>query len=314
VNASTALGTGTITLNDARVWAQSNTLVTIPNNIAVTANGGWISGESINNGYLGSISTVSGSPLLMIGGDKVSGAALNFWGSMSGFTGTLVVDTVNSSVNLFGASLGSSNANLMFSNNGALGFVGWSGSIASPVTINFAELSTFTNSSGGRLTANVAANLTYQIGDNTNNTTNFAGIIQNGSGLVALTKIGTNNQVFLTANTYTGGTNVSGGTLTFAAPHALPNFTSLTVGNGALAYAANHSIGVIGASKNNLFASSLTLAGVSNAWTGKLDLGNNDMDVQNGNLTQLSNQVAQGFNGGTWNNTGGIAQRRRGGR
>jgi autotransporter-associated beta strand protein len=54
-------------------------------------------------------------------------------------------------------------------------------------------------------------------------------------------------------------------------------------------------------------ATALNIAGTTNAWTGKLDLTNNDLDVQNGNLAQLTNQVAEGYNGsagGLWNGAG----------
>jgi hypothetical protein len=50
----------------------------------------------------------------------------------------------------------------------------------------------------------------------------------------------------------------------------------------------------------------LTLAGSSGAWTGKLDLSNNDMIVGNGNLTTMTNQIKQGYAGGAWNGAGGI--------
>ena len=66
--------------------------------------------------------------------------------------------------------------------------------------------------------------------------------------------------------------------------------------------AANHGPGPI----NTLFASSLSIAGATNAWTGKLDLSNNDLDVQNGNLAMLTDQLRQGYDGGTWNGSGGI--------
>ena len=57
-----------------------------------------------------------------------------------------------------------------------------------------------------------------------------------------------------------------------------------------------------------LLTGGLTLAGTANAWTSKLDLSNNDMDVQHGNLATLSNQLKAGYNLGTgyWNGTHGI--------
>ncbi len=63
--------------------------------------------------------------------------------------------------------------------------------------------------------------------------------------------------------------------------------------------AANRQLLVVG-------GTGLTLAGSAGAWTGRLDLGNNDMDVPGGSLATVTNQVAQGFNGGAWNGSGGI--------
>ena len=50
----------------------------------------------------------------------------------------------------------------------------------------------------------------------------------------------------------------------------------------------------------------LTLAGSAGNWTGKLDVGNNDLDLPNASLATVTDQVRQGFNGGTWSAAGGI--------
>jgi hypothetical protein len=52
---------------------------------------------------------------------------------------------------------------------------------------------------------------------------------------------------------------------------------------------------------------SLTLAGSSGAWTSLLDLTNNDAIVHDGSLADITNQLAEGFNGVTpWTGTAGI--------
>jgi autotransporter-associated beta strand protein len=135
-------------------------------------------------------------------------------------------------------------------------------------------------------------------GDGTN--TSFAGTISGIGG--TLTKIGTGNQTLTGSNSYSGGTIVNGGKLTFASPTALPLFTALSVGASGTAVAANFSTGT----KNTLFVSSLTLAGSTGAWTGIVDLGNNDMVVRGGSVSTVTNQVASGFAGGTWQGSGGI--------
>jgi autotransporter-associated beta strand protein len=134
-------------------------------------------------------------------------------------------------------------------------------------------------------------------GDGTSTT--FTGVI---SGTGSLTKIGVGTQTLAGSNTYSGGTTVTGGTLAFAAPGALPLFTSLTIGSGAEAMAASHT----GSAKNTLFVTGLSIAGNTGAWTGLLDLANNDMVVRGGSLATITNQLAQGYAGGTWQGSGGI--------
>ena len=134
-------------------------------------------------------------------------------------------------------------------------------------------------------------------GDGTSTT--FSGVI---SGPGSLTKIGGGTQTLTGVNTYSGGTIVTGGVLAFAAPGALPMFTSLTIGSGAEAVAASH----VGSTKNALFVTGLSIAGTAGAWTGKLDLINNDMVVRGGSLATLTSQVAQGYANGTWQGSGGI--------
>jgi autotransporter-associated beta strand protein len=100
------------------------------------------------------------------------------------------------------------------------------------------------------------------------------------------------------SNTYSGGTTVTAGTLVFNSPNALPNFSALTIASAGVARAANYSAG---SSKNTLFTSSLSIA-----VGGKLDLGNNDLVVQNGSLSGITGEVALGYNGGKWNGASGI--------
>jgi hypothetical protein len=50
----------------------------------------------------------------------------------------------------------------------------------------------------------------------------------------------------------------------------------------------------------------LTLAGSTGHWTGLLDLNNNDLDLPGESLATVTNQLAQGYNNGKWNGSGGI--------
>jgi len=51
----------------------------------------------------------------------------------------------------------------------------------------------------------------------------------------------------------------------------------------------------------------LAIAGTTGNWTGSLNLANNDLDLPGASLATVSDQVKQGYNGGTWNGSDGIA-------
>jgi hypothetical protein len=53
-----------------------------------------------------------------------------------------------------------------------------------------------------------------------------------------------------------------------------------------------------------LTTATLSLTGSAGGWTGTLDLTNSDLDVSAGSLGTITNQVATGFGGGTWNGAG----------
>ena len=50
----------------------------------------------------------------------------------------------------------------------------------------------------------------------------------------------------------------------------------------------------------------LTIAGSSGNWTGLVDLANNDLDLPGASLAAVTDQVRQGYAGGSWKGTGGI--------
>jgi hypothetical protein len=101
---------------------------------------------------------------------------------------------------------------------------------------------------------------------------------------------------------------VDAGTYTFAPPAAGSGIApvqlaDLDIGAGAtvvIPSAASHS-------DRYLFElGGLSIAGSAGAWTGRLDLGANDLDVSNDSLATLTSQLTQGYANGTWNGTGGI--------
>ena len=109
--------------------------------------------------------------------------------------------------------------------------------------------------------------------------------------------------------TNTGSTDtltVTGGTFTFPAPAAATApvpFTlgTVTVGAGATVALANPATP---AGRAALVLSSLSLAGPTNAPTGRLDLGGNDLVLLNGSAAMATAWAAAGFAGGTWTGQG----------
>ena len=79
----------------------------------------------------------------------------------------------------------------------------------------------------GTVTSSDAGSATLTEGAN-NNSGTFSGVIQNGSGTVALTKIGSGTETLSGADTYSGPTTVSAGTLQVGASNAIPSTSDVT--------------------------------------------------------------------------------------
>jgi fibronectin-binding autotransporter adhesin len=112
------------------------------------------------------------------------------------------------------------------------------------------------------------------------------------AGTGSLTKYGTGSVTLLTSNSYTGGTVVNAGTLTFGAANAFPVNTSLNIASGAMVTIANHST-------NAVFVPQLS----SLTNSGTIDITNNALIVHNGSIGTITAEVAAAFNGGTWTGT-----------
>ncbi len=157
-----------------------------------------------------------------------------------------------------------------------------------------------------------------------------------------LTKSGLGTTTLAAVNTYNGPTTVTAGTLAIASGASIAD-TTITVNpsaglqisgtvpttahltsNGATTFAANTATGFLprtlaaitigsagdvalsapsaAANRSVLITGSLSFT----AGTGLLDLDANDMIVHAGGLSQLTSEIAGGYNGGSWNGAGGI--------
>jgi hypothetical protein len=134
-------------------------------------------------------------------------------------------------------------------------------------------------------------------------------VVNSGAGSDTLTQTAQPGGVL----SFTGGAsdtlNINSGNYAFPAPSAgagivATSFNTLSIAMGStvsLATAAQHS------DRTVLSLSTLTILGGTDAWTGKLDLGGNDLIVSAGNLTTITNQIKSGLNAaasGYWNGNG----------
>ena len=95
--------------------------------------------------------------------------------------------------------------------------------------------------------------------------------------------------------TGTGTVATTGGQVNLSATRSL---SGLNVGAGGLFK--------LGLGNGSLSLGSLVLAGAANAWTGTLDVTNNDLILHGASLATVTNLVVQGFAGGQWLGPGGI--------
>ena len=149
------------------------------------------------------------------------------------------------------------------------------------------------------ISSNIQLRVANAIAINTSSGTTASGIdllisggINEFEGSGMLNKMGTGTLQLSGSNSYTGGTNVSGGKLVLASAHALPNNGGLTIGAGTAVQVANH-------------GTNPTYVPQTNALTnaGSLDIVNNAMVINNGSIGAITAQVASAFNKGLFTGT-----------
>jgi hypothetical protein len=105
------------------------------------------------------------------------------------------------------------------------------------------------------------------------------------------------------ATTYTGATTVAGGRLVLS--HPLTTSSSVTIQSGAAAELQQGGAAT-------LLVPTLSIAGTTNAWSGKLDIKDNDVILRSspanrlGDFARVTNQLKQGanFSGAAWTGNG----------
>jgi autotransporter-associated beta strand protein len=164
--------------------------------------------------------------------------------------------------------------------NGTLDLGGFSG------TVNgLSGSGTVTNSGPGPSTLTAGAN---------DQTSSFSGTLSNAGGSLALVKTGTGTLTLGGANTHTGGTTVSAGTLLLANADALAG-GAIAVANGALARAQAS------------LPKAVTVTTLNINTTGQFDLTDNSMVVRGMDAGQVHSLIQNAYSAGHWNGGTGLS-------
>ena len=285
-------GTGTLTLSGVNTFTGNTTIsagvLTIA---ATTALPGWNTSGiySVGNGAtLAVYNAVTDANITnMVYGTTnfTSGSAIGFDTTTANRTSSLVlsntsrgnlglskmgantltlsgVNTYTGTTTIFGGTLLASNTNALGATNGAIAAMGGILDLGGNA-FNRTGLITF---SGGTVTNGTLSN---------NTTTNFAA--QSGTvaailaGSAGLTQSGTGTTTLAAANTYTGTTTISGGTLAYGINDAIVNANAVTVNGGTLAIGAfSDTVGAVTLGSGSITGTTGVLTGSSYSVTSGL--------------------------------------------
>jgi hypothetical protein len=95
------------------------------------------------------------------------------------------------------------------------------------------------------------------------------------------------------------GGNGGTGTLTVSTLTYLYSDSSTTIGAGSSLIIPSAGVGT-----GKFGTDTLSIAGTTNAWLGKLDIGIASVNLRDGDLATVTNQLKTGFNNGKWNGQG----------
>ena len=273
--ASTSFGSGAIVLgdgntgtNDILLMADTTESTTIANNITVAnlgtglvSIGGTNTGASSANAWTGTLTLNRNVQLF---GDTTPGSSgrTSFLGQITGSGGITVtqgrVTLQNGTNNFTGPVVVNSGATLQLDVGGGLNEV-----IPNSAAVTVNGLLNFASGGGtetigsldgsGTVSSFVAGSYSLVVGGSTSTT--FSGVINNGSGVIGLTKSGTGTLTLAGPNSYSGGTIVSAGQLvgtTASLQGAITNnasvaFDQATTGNYSSVMSGSGSLTKLGA-------------------------------------------------------------------
>jgi autotransporter-associated beta strand protein len=259
-NASTSFGTGSIVLGDGNTGTSSIVLIannsgntTIANAITVANLGtGLVSIGGTNTGA-GSVNVWNGTLTLnrnvQVFADTTPGSSgrTSFLGQITGSGGITVtqgrVTLQNGTNNFTGPVVVNSGATLQLDVGGGLNeVIPNSAAVTVNGALNFASgggTETIGSLSGsGTVSSVVAGTYRLVVGGSTNTT--FSGVINNGDGVIGLTKSGAGTLTLIGSNGFTGGAALNAGTLAVGSANALGSSGAISFGGGTLQYSASN--------------------------------------------------------------------------
>ena len=223
-------------------------------------------GGEINTTASGKTLTLQTQGIVTAGIFTVSGAGNAVVQSVISGTGGLTKantgSMILSSANTYSGDTAITTGTLQITNLSAIPSGTGKGNVTVNGTLDVNNLSLNLNglSGSGLLTNTAGAPVSLTIGDN-NGTGNFSGVIQDGAGTTTLTKIGTGVQTLAGANTYSGNTTISAGTLQLGGASAIPSGT----GKGNVLVASNATLDL---NNQNATINGLSGAGIITNSTG----------------------------------------------
>src|SRR5271165_2173209 len=161
----------------------------------------------------------------------------------------------------------------------------------SAFTVNFTlDLHGFNSTIGslsgtGAVLNNGAAAAALTVG-NDNASTTFSGVLQNGTGALQLTKSGTGTLTLTGANTYSGGTTISSGTLQIGNGGTAGSITGNVTDTGVLAFDRSDSLTFAGAISGTgsvtQIGSGTTILTGTNTYSGGTTISSGTLQIGNG--------------------------------
>jgi autotransporter-associated beta strand protein len=259
-NASTSFGSGSIVLGDGNSGTSS--IVLMANNSGGTAIANAITVANLGTGLVSiggtntgasSVNAWNGTLTLnrnvQVFGDTTPGSSgrTSFLGQITGSGGITVtqgrVTLQNGTNNFTGPVVVNSGATLQLDVGGRTNeVIPNSAAVTVNGALNFASgggTETIGSLAGsGTVSSVVGGNYSLVVGGSANTT--FSGAINNGDGVIGLTKSGAGTLTLIGSNGFTGGAALNAGTLAVGSANALGSSGAISFGGGTLQYSASN--------------------------------------------------------------------------